>query len=321
VTDTPLVTVAVSTYGRSHLLGRLVAALEAQSLAHSCFEVVVVDNCSPDDTSAVLGHLAVTTTLQLRFSRADASRGPAAGRNLAWRQGGAPVVAFTDDDCVPDPQWLAEGLRALGDGQRIVVGRTEPPADQAHLTRRAFSRVLQVHDTRFFETCNVFYRRADLEAAGGFEEGFRTPGGEDTDLGLRVLAAGADEVFAPDAVVHHDVRPGSFRAVLRETLRWQDIPLVLKRHPGARARLVHHRIFWKPTHPWAVLAWVGLALAVRWRPALVLVVPWVVHRLVVTPAAPGPRRRVAALPGAFVIDTLEVAVMVCGSVRHRTVLL
>ncbi|MHB8593471.1 MAG: glycosyltransferase family 2 protein, partial [Acidimicrobiales bacterium] len=202
-----------------------------------------------------------------------------------------------------------------------VVGRTDPPPDQLHLARGAFARVVEVHEVRFFETCNIFYRRVDLEAAGGFEERFRTPGGEDTDLGLRVEDQGAVSVFSTDALVHHDVRPGNFRGVLRESLRWQDIPLVIRRHPAARPRLVHHRLFWKPTHPTMVVALVGLVLSLRWHLALLLLLPWIRHRLVVTPAAAGRKRRLAALPGAFVIDALEVYVMIRGSVRHRTVLL
>lgn len=319
----PEVSVVVSTYRRAHLLPRLVAALEQQTLPRERFEVVVCDNGSDDATPEVLTDLAARTPLRLRVVRADVNRGPAPGRELAWRAARAPVVAFTDDDCQPEPEWLEAGLAALQrQGPAVVVGRTVPDPEQVHLLVD-FSRTQRVDDARFAQTCNVFYRRADLEAVGGFDPAFTTPGGEDTDLALRVEALGSPRVFAAGAVVRHDVRPTSLRATLRETLRWTDVPLLYRKHPAARRESLHRRVFWKPSHPPAALLLLGLAAtAARRRPEpLLLALPWVRFRTHVWPVARGPRRRWALLPGALAVDALEVAVMARGSVRHRTVVL
>ena len=319
----PRVSVVVSTYRRAHLLGRLVAALEAQTLPYDDFEVVVCDNGSDDDTDVVLDVLVRRSPLRLRVVRNEVNRGPSPGRELAWRSAAAPIVAFTDDDCQPAPGWLAAGLDAMTSfGRAVVVGRTEPDPGQVHLLVD-FSRTQRVDDARFAQTCNVFYRRADLEAVGGFDPGFTTPGGEDTDLALRVEALGSRRVFAAGALVHHDVRPSSLSATLRETLRWYDIPRLYAKHPAARAESLSGRWFWKPSHPPAVLLLAGaLAAGVTRRPApLLLAVPWVRFRTVTWPVARGPRRRWALLPGALAVDLLEVAVMVRGSVRHRTLVL
>ncbi len=318
---TTSVAVVVPTHGRADRLTRLVRALEKQTLPADRFEVVVVDDCSPDDTAAVLDDLVTTSPLRLHVLRQSQRSGPAAARNRGWRDSDAPVIAFTDDDCVPEPEWLEQGLGAMADSARLVVGRTLPPDDQLALTRQPFSRAMVVDSARFFETCNVFYRRVDLEAAGGFDERFRRPSGEDTRLGLSVTDLGVTPVYAVDAVVRHDVRPGDLSATLRETLRWVDLPLVLKGRPTARPSLTHRWIFWKPTHPPAILAALGLALGARWRLALLLCLPWLAHRLRTAPLAPDPVRRVAALPGGLVLDLTEVAVMARGSLRHRTLLL
>lgn len=319
----PAVSVVVSTYRRAHLLPRLVAALERQTLPYGRFDVVVCDNASDDATPQVLAELAARTPLRLRVVRADVNRGPAPGRELAWRAAAAPVLAFTDDDCQPEPGWLEAGLAALDrHGRAVVVGRTVPDPDQVHLLVD-FSRTQRVEDARFAQTCNVFYRRTDLEAVDGFDPAFTTPGGEDTDLALRVEAVGSPRVFAPDAVVRHDVRPTSLRATLRETRRWTDVPLLYAKHPAARRESLHRSVFWKPTHPPVLLLLVGLlAAAGRRRPEpLLLALPWVRFRTQVWPVARGPRRRWALLPGALAVDALEVAVMARGSVRHRTVVL
>ena len=68
-------------------------------------------------------------------------RGPAAARNVAWRATSAPVVAFTDDDCVPSPGWLEAGLAEIGDLPRVVVGRTgHPPTSWDSPTPRSHER-------------------------------------------------------------------------------------------------------------------------------------------------------------------------------------
>lgn len=317
----PDVAVVVPTRNRADRLERLVTALEHQTLAADRFEVVFVDDASTDGTLTVLGERAAATALSLRAVHSHTRRGPAAARNLGWRTTSAPVVAFTDDDCVPEPQWLEAGLTALGDERRLVVGRTAPPDEQLALARRPFARVMDVDSTRFFESCNVLYRRGDLEAVGGFDERFRRPSGEDTHLGLRVTELGVEAVFAPLAEVRHDVRPGGLGQAVLERTRWADLPLVLKGRAYARRRCVDHVVFWKATHPRVLLAVAGLLLARRRRGALALLVPWLHWRLVRDPVACAVTERVANLPGAAVLDLTEVATMVRGSWRHRTVLL
>ncbi|HUI03949.1 MAG TPA: glycosyltransferase [Acidimicrobiales bacterium] len=319
--DLPVVSVVVATRGRAALLPRLVAAVEAQTVAVDDIELVVVDDASPDETAQTLARLGREAKVCLRVVTLGVQQGRAAARNHGWRAARAPVVAFTDDDCVPDPDWLAAGLACLEDAPRLVVGRTEPPEDQRALAARPFGRLLEVHAVRFYETCNIFYRRRDLAAVGGFDERYRTWGGEDTDLGLRVVGTGVEARYAPGALVHHDVSPGSWADALRAAGRGVDLGRVVAEHPEARGTLLHRQLFWKRTHPTAIVAAAGL-VAAMWRPrALALVAPWVYHRVVVTPACPGPRRRVVALPGALVVDLAEVATMARSSIRHRTVIL
>jgi GT2 family glycosyltransferase len=322
------VSVAISTYQRASRLPRLVAALEAQTLPRDEFEVIIADNGTTDETARVLADLAARTSLDLKVVRVDMNRGPAGGRNAAWRSARAPIVAFTDDDCMPAPGWLEAGLRAMDGERRVVAGRTVPDPEQDG-RRGPFSLSVAVDEVRYFNTCNILYRWEDLETAGGFDESFTTPGGEDTDLGLRVKATGAEAVFSPEALVIHEVTPSSFATVLRQTLRWSDIPLFIRKHPGARRWLLYYGgVFWRPSHPRVILAATGAIFAaagVATTPysalALVLTVPWLWFRIRRRPLAPGPRRRLLVLPGAFIIDLLEVLVMLKGSLRHRTLVL
>ena len=318
----PRLSVVVSTYQRRHRLQRLFDALDRQTLDPSRFEVVVVDDCSTDGTFEELERLAEGARCEVTVIRQEVNGGPARGRNTGWRRARGEIIAFTDDDCAPDPGWLEAGLAAMERGDVLVVGRTMPdPAQEGN--RGPFSRTLVVNDTRFMQTCNVFYRRTDLEAVGGFDESIRAKGGEDTDLGWRVSDLGREVIFDASAVVLHDISPSSFRLAFRDANTWVDIPRVVAAHPARARQLMHRRIFWKKSHPVALLATAGIVTAiVTRRPALlVAAAPWLRFRVVRQPVARRRLVRLLLLPHVFVLDVTEIVTMARGSIRHRTVML
>lgn len=199
----PAVTVVVPTCGRPKLLARCLAALDRQTLPRSEYDVIVVDD-------SVL------------------RSGPAAARNRGWRQTSAEIIAFTDDDTDPQPQWLEHGLRAMRDNcadavaGRIVMPVPHPPSD--------YERDAQGLERSEFVTANCFVRREVLERIGGFDEGFRLAWREDSDLHFRLLRRGARIVRAPDAVVVHPVRPAPWGVSLRQQRKVMFDALLFKKH-------------------------------------------------------------------------------------------
>jgi glycosyltransferase involved in cell wall biosynthesis len=324
VTPTPDVSVVCSTYQRAQRLASLLAAIEAQTYPHDKFEVVIVDDGSTDGTSEYVEKFAADSSLTVRLVSLPSNTGRSAGRNTGWRAARGRVIAFTDDDCSPSPDWLSAGMAAMAEGATIVVGRTMPnPAQSGN--SGPFSRTQNVDresGTRYMHTCNVFYLRSDLEATGGFDPAFNKKGGEDTDLGWRLLDRGASVAFAEDAVVLHDVTKGSFRAAVREASMWRDIPRVAARHPKRARPLLVHGLFWKRSHEYVLLAELGVVVAVVLRNPLPLLAfaPWLYWRGKRMPMVRG-RRRFVYLPHAFVIDAVEVVTMVRGSARSKTLVL
>jgi GT2 family glycosyltransferase len=323
----PAVAVVVATRGRAALLPRLVDALAGQEVPGG-FEAVVVDDASPDATWPTLARLAAEAPFPLRVLRLDRNAGPAAARNAGWRSSSAPVVAFTDDDCVPRPGWLAALLRAIDAGADLVQGRTVPDPGQLH-RRRAFARTIETTaETGFYETCNMAYRRSVLEALGGFDERFRHPYGEDTDLAWRAKEAGYTSAFAADAEVWHDVVPSSFLARLRDSRRREGIVLAVARHPRLR-EVLDNPFFYRPTHPHALLAAAGTAAwlarprsARRLAASLLAAAPYTWHR---TRGREGiwcrKREWPLYVPAFLAADLADIAVLAWASLRHRTLLL
>jgi hypothetical protein len=188
---------------------------------------------------------------------------------------------------------------------------------------------LRADEARFFQTANVLYPRLLLEQLGGFDERFRNACGEDTELAYRAMSVGMRTAFAPDAVVHHDVSASDVMAHVRDIRRWVDVPLVVALQPEAR-ELLHHRWWWRPSHPVALAAGVGAVVATSGvlgrRPAvavsgLALGVPYLHFRRRIRPVGRTRAERYRVMPILLVEDLLEVATMVRGSLRHRTLVL
>jgi GT2 family glycosyltransferase len=315
MTETPRISVVISTYNRADHLAVVLAALREQTLDRDAFEVIVVDNgSSQSSTQAVLSDELGRRVLRLRTVRHETTRGPAGGRNSGWRIARAPLVAFTDDDCVPDPSWLARALEVCAAHPgAIVQGRTEPVRDGVGLLARTVTvRKLGPQ----YETCNIVYPRPLLEQLGGFDETFgMVPAGEDTDLAWRALEAGAGSMFAPDAVVFHAVHELGPLGALREAARWSDAPRLFKRHPETRAML-NRGVFWNGWHYLVLRSAVALALP---RPARRFVLTR--HALQLSRRARDAGAGPWAVPFLLLYDVIEVASVVRGGIRYRTFVL
>ena len=299
----PALSVVIAAHARAERLRALLAALAPQD----CAVIVAADGATPE-VHAVLADAGV------RVLRLDPGRGPAAARNAGWRAAETDLVAFTDDDCLPSPGWVAALLAAAGDGA-AVQGRVEPlPAERDRMG--PFARTLTVDAAGpFFQTANMLYPRAVLDRLGGFDETFPFPAGEDTDLGWRARAAGVEVRYAPEALVWHAVHEPGWLGLVRDAPRWGSAIHLVRNHPGIRAHF-HHRYFWKPSHERLLLAALGLALSRR--AGWLAVLPWLaVHRGEHRSAADLVRR----LPAHLAVDAAEVAALARGSIRARALLL
>ena len=324
----PEVSVVVSSYERPDSLARLLLALARQSLGSDRFEVVVVDNGSGPRTAAALDAVAARVQLPLVRIRHARTLGPAGGRNSGWRAAAASLIAFTDDDCVPAPGWLAGLLAAHAASPHpgeltIVQGRTDPdPGDLARLRRTLWARIVSVRaaDGRF-ETCNILYPRALLERLGGFDEslmprGLRpSPVGEDTDLGWRARELGARALYAPAALVHHEVVELGPLGKLAHGTRWGGAVHLFRLHPAAR-EILFRRLFWNVWHYMLLRVLLSLA-GPRWLSRLLLSRYLRAMRARATECGAG----AWAVPYLVLEDLVECLALARASLQERTAVL
>lgn len=204
----PRITVVVPTHDRPEPLGRCLAALEAQTLNREAYQIIVVDDGGSSDLETVTSRFR--NTLRLRLLRQDQS-GPGAARNLGVEAAKTNLIAFTDDDCEPQPEWLQHLAARLEDeeGACLVGGSVVnllPDNPFASGTQMVLDMVYEHYnvdprDARFFASMNLGAPKADLMACGAFREAFWTA--EDRELCDRWRHIGNRLVYEPRARIGH----------------------------------------------------------------------------------------------------------------------
>jgi GT2 family glycosyltransferase len=208
----PTAAVVLASRNRSILLDRCLTALALQTLQPTT--IVVVNDASTDDTAEQLARWEADGHLPLVVVNRTNNAGPATARNEGIRLVHTDWVAFTDDDCRPEPNWLEELLNTAshapadyaGVGGRVLAD--EEGIIGAYMTQH---RILEPPTScSYLVTANCVYRKAVLDRVGGFDESVRWPGGEDPGLAFKVRAAGYRLGYCEDAVVYHHYRESFF---------------------------------------------------------------------------------------------------------------
>ncbi len=212
----PLISVIIPLYNSDETLDRCLASLDHQTFRN--FEVVLVDS-SPDDRSAAVCR---THAVDALYVHTDHRLLPQAARNCGAQYAHGRLLAFTDPDIYPAPDWLARLARAATARHAVVVGSIACfgrgwLARGAHLCK--FNICLPAGEARSAPlgwSGNILVERGIFDSLGGWDEDY-TQG--DTAFTSRVRSTGGDLWFEPRAVVEHDHGPLRFLDFVRERYR------------------------------------------------------------------------------------------------------
>ncbi|MCQ9372921.1 glycosyltransferase [Methyloversatilis sp. XJ19-13] len=234
----PDASVIVCTYNRCASLADTLAALAAQDVGTGQWELLVVDNNSRDDTrSTVERFCEAHPTLDCRYLFQPA-QGLSHARNLGITEARGALIVFTDDDVLPEKDWLRRAMALMHSHDCAAFGGYIAPiwehAPPAWLTERFHGFIAIRMDTRGpFELgeadelpfgANMGFRREVFDQLGMFDtalgrKGNVLAGGEEWDLFRRVQASGGRIIYAPDIRVHHKVE--AFRLRKSYFRRWR----------------------------------------------------------------------------------------------------
>jgi glycosyltransferase involved in cell wall biosynthesis len=207
----PFVSVVIPVYNDSDRLGRCLQALCQQTYPVDRYEVIVVDNNNTQDIKAVCNMYSAQASqrfMNIRYEF-EGKQGAYAARNRGVRAAQGEIIAFTDADCLPSPQWILQGVKAL-QSVGLVAGHIELTfqqncpnafeyADSAfHLQQWSYAQ------QDYAATGNAFTWRWMFDAVGWFDENLSHLG--DRHWGQRVHAAGYGVTYSPYAWVAHPAR-------------------------------------------------------------------------------------------------------------------
>jgi glycosyltransferase involved in cell wall biosynthesis len=205
--ELPLCSLVIATYRRPERLANCLEAVAALDYPSDRLEVVVVDDGGGIPLEPVLQPFRAR--LELRLLEAEHA-GQSQARNLGVREARGDLLAFTDDDCRPDSDWLVRlARRSLVEPDAALGGHTVNAlagnsfAATSQLVIDIGYRTLNAtsDQARFFTTNNLVVPRAGFEELGGFDVSLRTS--EDRDFCSRWIAGGRRLVYVPDAIVRH----------------------------------------------------------------------------------------------------------------------
>lgn len=215
----PIISVVVPTYRRWDRLQLTLAALEGQTMPKKDFEVIISDDGSGDGTLERLNEYAAGTRMNMVVVTGP-NGGPATARNRGIAKARGEWVAMTDDDCVPEPEWLVKHAVFIREhpeygafGGQVVRYKDSVISRYVDWTTAMLPPLGKDGGRQYLVTANALFRRDLLERLGGFDETYRWPGGEDPDLSFRAIGLGTLLGYNPGSVVRH---------MHRETVRGTD---------------------------------------------------------------------------------------------------
>ena len=232
--EEPLFSVIVPVYQQWERVPVLLAALRAQTLPPDSLEVLLVDNGAPEEDAAP--DLALPDNVRILRERRPGSY---AARNAGAAQARGAWLAFTDADCVPDPEWLAgfaeprEACSAdLLAGPVRMTAPARPNAFAAYDLVRGIPQAAYVR-RGYAATANLAVPATIFRALGGFDA--RRFSGGDAAFCRRAGAAGHAITLVPEATVSHPCRTG-----------WDEITTKARRTKGGQIRggSLPRRITW-----------------------------------------------------------------------------
>lgn len=251
------VSVVIPTYRRPILLINCLRQLIKQTIDPTNFEIIVVSDGYDAETENALrpwlrkvNNLTYLSTLE--------RRGPAAARNLGWLTAKSPLIAFTDDDCLPDKNWL-KGFLRLYNGEVLVAftGQTTVPLPSAPTD---FAMNTAGLENAEFITANCACTKAALYKTGGFDERFSLAWREDSDLHFKLLEHGIPILKVEGARVVHPVRQANWGISIKEQRKAIFEALLFSKHPDLYAQKIGRRFLWN--YYLINLLWVLLFLAI-----------------------------------------------------------
>ncbi len=208
---TTKVSVITPVYNNASGLTQLLPALLVQDYPAENYEIIVADNGSSDDTLTIAEQFADKYPNRMKYVVEDNIQSSYAARNRAIEVAKGTILAFTDSDCLPAPQWLSEGVKKLEEsGADLAGGKVEFSYSERQSSAELYDSITSmqvqsnIEDRDVAKTANLFVKADLFDKIGHFPA--QAVSGGDVIWTAKATRNGFSLVYAPEAVVTHPAR-------------------------------------------------------------------------------------------------------------------
>lgn len=198
-----IISVIIPVYNDKERLKKCLQALSRQSLDKK-FEILVVDNGSNENVEELTNQFH-----EVKYFFENKT-GSYAARNCGIRHSSGEILAFTDADCIPDEEWLKEGLHFLernkdcsaGGGEiDFIFYSQEPNLIEFYDSVFGFRQKKSIFEHNYSVTANLFVRRSSFEMIGLFNNDLKSGG--DVEWCRRLIQKGGKLCYIKNAEIKH----------------------------------------------------------------------------------------------------------------------
>jgi glycosyltransferase involved in cell wall biosynthesis len=250
----PFVSVVIPTYRDWPKLHQCLEALAGQTYGSDGFEVIVVNNDpgDPCPDGVIRGQVQLIV---------EQKKGSYAARNAGIRKSRGEILAFTDSDCIPQPDWIEQAIRffeanpavsRIGGAIELFFAEAKPTAAELHETVFAFPQERYVREGGAV-TANMLAKRTVFESVGLFDDSLLSGG--DTHWGKQAQASGYSIGYAADACVKHPARRTARELAVKLRRTMGGLFLIGQESHGrlTTTQLVRVLTYWKALSVWKAI--------------------------------------------------------------------
>lgn len=208
------ISIIIPLFNAEKRLPVLFESLSSQTYPHQLTEIIFVDNGSTDRTAQQLKNFTNTTDIAARIVNEFDYPGSYAARNKGIEHANGEILAFTDADCIPEKDWIANAVaRLLAEGRGAVIGgrvdlvaedvRKPTPVEMFELVL-GFPQEENVIRNGYSVTANLHAWKSAFEVVGPFNSRLKSKG--DYEWCMRASSHGYQILYAPDVGVVHPAR-------------------------------------------------------------------------------------------------------------------
>jgi GT2 family glycosyltransferase len=217
--------IVVCTYNRSKYLKECLDAL--LKIDYPIFEIIVVNDGSTDGTKQFLDSISYDN---IKIIHHRINKGLSIARNSGIKLANHNFVAFTDDDCIVDKDWLRELSKLFSNDE---IGLVMGQVFYIHKNYKGYfpERLVSNLNAKWPMGANVAYNKKVFAKCGGFDDFFFKYGNEDSEMAIRAINRGFSFSRSTDAIVYHQAMNWSVGSLLKSARNASVWPILKKRYP------------------------------------------------------------------------------------------